>query len=143
MDDLPLNSIADGIVWPALPDAQGAAILAVLFQLEQTQWWSAARLRRAQHRQAEAVLDHVWRTVPFYRDRLKLAGYSPGKPFPAENWARIPPLSRSEVVAAADGLLSSAPPANHGGLSEIFTSGSTGRPVRAVPGDGGPLRRSW
>lgn len=132
MDELPLNSVADGIVWPALPDAQGAAVLAVLFQLEQTQWWSADRLRDAQHRQAGALLDHAWRTVPFYRDRLAQAGYAPGKPFPAEGWSRIPPLTREQVVAAGDGLLSNAPPANHGGLSEIFTSGSTGRPVRAV-----------
>ncbi len=132
MDQLPLTSAPDGIAWPAVPEGPGAAVLGILFQLEQTQWWPAERLREAQHGQLAALLDHAWRTVPWYRERLASAGYEPGIPFPQDNWSRIPILTRGEVVNGGDALLSVMVPASHGGLGEIHTSGSTGRPVRAV-----------
>ncbi len=132
MDELALNSAVDGIEWPAVPEGTSAAILAILFQLEQTQWWSVDRLREAQHLQAVSLLDHVWRTVPWYRDRLAAAGFQPDVALPRDSWSRIPILTRAEVVAAGDELLSVMVPASHGGLGEIHTSGSTGRPVRAV-----------
>ncbi len=130
--ELPYSSAVDGIAWPALPDAQGAGILSILFQLEQTQWWPEARLRVAQHRQCEALLDHAWRTVPFLRSRLEKAGYNHGKSFGIDNWTNLPPLTRADVAEAGDDLLSTALPASHGAAGEIFTSGSTGRPLRAV-----------
>ncbi len=132
MDQLALNSAADGIEWPAVPEGAGAAILAILFQLEHSQWWPPERLREAQHLQLTALLDHTWRTVPWYRDRLADAGFQPDAAFPLDSWSRIPVLTRAEVVAAGDDLLSVMVPAGHGRLAEIHTSGSTGRPVRAV-----------
>ncbi|WP_420346061.1 phenylacetate--CoA ligase family protein [Pelagibius sp.] len=127
----PLPSAHRTIAWPALPGPQAALKAALLQQLEQSQWWSAARLRGEQFRQAGALLDHAYRQVPFYRDRLAQAGFVPGQPLTEEIWARIPVLTRAEVQEAGAGLHSAQIPEAHGEIYELSTSGSTGRPIRA------------
>jgi len=42
------KSSIDGIVWPAVAEPQASALLAILFQLEQSQWWPPAELSRRQ-----------------------------------------------------------------------------------------------
>ena len=43
---LSVASAIDGIAWPGIPGIDGAALLAILFQLEQSQWWPAPALAR-------------------------------------------------------------------------------------------------
>lgn len=136
-DQPPLGIVSamPGIAWPALPGGPGAAILAILFQLQQTQWWPADRIMQAQRRQLAALLDHARAEVPFYAGRLPA-----GLPDPADAeaweaaWRTIPVLTRDEIQAADAGetLLAHHLPPGHGEYREVFTSGSTGRPVRAV-----------
>ncbi|MEE8272768.1 MAG: hypothetical protein V3R98_13720, partial [Alphaproteobacteria bacterium] len=129
---LPFESAIDGIGWPAVPGQRATAMLAILFQLEQSQWWPVDELHRRQMQQLGRLLTHALATVPFYRDRLAGVDFAKdGAPLP-EDWARLPLLRRDEVQAAGDALVSGQVPPSHGGLSEIFTSGSTGKPVRAV-----------
>lgn len=128
-------SAMPGVVWPALPGGPGAALLAILFQLGQTEWWPRARIEHAQRRQLAALLAHARAEVPFYRDRLP-----PALPDPSDGrawedaWRAIPVLTRAEIQAAdsSEAMLAAALPPGHGEYREIFTSGSTGRPVRAV-----------
>ncbi|MFQ5668733.1 MAG: phenylacetate--CoA ligase family protein [Candidatus Binatia bacterium] len=107
-------------------------MLAILFQLEQSQWWTAQRILDRQFRQLGLLLAHARRTVPFYRERLVEIGIAPNGPVSPDGWSRIPLLRRSEIQAAGDDLLSNQLPPSHGGTNEIFTSGSTGKPIRAV-----------
>ncbi len=107
-------------------------MLAILYQLEQSQWWTAERILDRQFRQLGLLLAHAHRTVPFYRDRLAEIGLAPNGPVSPDGWSRIPLLRRSEIQAAGDDLLSNQLPPSHGGTNEIFTSGSTGKPIRAV-----------
>ena len=60
-----LLSARTGIVWPALPSQRGAMLLSLLYQLEETQWWSAERLLEAQLGRLNALLRHAWETVPW------------------------------------------------------------------------------
>ena len=132
---IPKTSI-EGIEWPAVPDGKGAVLLSLLFQLEQSQWWSAERIAERQSHQLGLLLAHAGRTVPFYRDRLGLVGIAPDgpatPPVTPEHWSRIPLLRRTDIQAAGDALLSDALPPSHGRTSEIYTSGSTGKPIRVV-----------
>jgi hypothetical protein len=57
----------EGIVWPAAPVGDAAAVFAILDQLGQSQWWPPALLRRQQRAQLAALVAHASRTVPFYR----------------------------------------------------------------------------
>lgn len=128
-------SAVPGIAWPALPAASGAALLGILFQLEQTQWWPADRLRLAQRRQLAALVAHARDRVPFWRDRLPRAWPDPTDAAAWEAaWQALPILTRAEIQAAdaSEAMLADALPPGHGEYREIFTSGSTGRPVRAV-----------
>ncbi len=132
MTDQRIKSSIDEIQWPAVPDPRASALLAVLFQLEQSQWWSVEKLETAQSAQLQRLLAHARRSVPFYRERLKNAPTAPGSPWDQDRWRTVPILRREDVQTAASSLVSTDLPASHGVLDEIFTSGSTGQPIRAV-----------
>ena len=66
MPDVPRSHVP-GIRWPALLDDEGAKLLAVQHTLQQTQWWSAERLRAHQQMQLCEVVRHAVRSVPHYR----------------------------------------------------------------------------
>ena len=132
MRELPLKSSIVGIHWPAVPDPRGTTLLAILFQLEQSQWWSVERLLDRQLHQLGLLLNHAHRTVPFYRERLRQIGFVPDGPVPLDIWLQIPPLQRSNIQAAGNALLSTELPPSHGQTREIFTSGSTGKPIRTI-----------
>ena len=63
------KSAVRGIAWPAIPDMTGNILLTLLFQLEQSQWWSPERLRDAQFGQANSLLSHAFASVPYYTNR--------------------------------------------------------------------------
>ncbi|MEQ8662865.1 MAG: hypothetical protein RLW62_18790, partial [Gammaproteobacteria bacterium] len=107
----------------------GAALAALLFQLERTQWWPAERLLAAQLAQLERLLAHACASVPWYRARLGAALPAPGT-LTAERYRALPLLTRRDVQDAGSALDSEAVPAACGALGHAETSGSTGEPVR-------------
>jgi len=126
--ELPLQSSRPLISWPAIPSEKGAQLLALLHQLDQSQWWSPDKLRRAQFIQVLNLLHHARKTVPYYKDRLSfLDGVSE---LTESLWKKIPILTRHDLQESEEQLLSTSIPPSHGAVSEIRTSGSTGRPVR-------------
>ena len=127
----PFESPSRSIVWPSLPAAGSAQIVALLHQLNQSQWWPAEVMRDRQLRQAGALVSHAQNTVPFYHERLARAGLVPGRPLTREAWARIPLLRRSDIQEAGEQLYSTGLPREHGETHVVSTSGSTGRPIRA------------
>ncbi len=127
---LPIETMISGIGWPGIPPADAAGVLAMLFQLERSQWWPAEVMRRHQFQQLEWVLDHAYRTVPFYRERLDALGWGPGQPISPEQWLQLPTLGRQEVQQAGQDLESTAVPPDHGETFTSLSSGSTGRPVQ-------------
>jgi phenylacetate-CoA ligase len=118
--------------WPAIPAPFGAGVLAMLFQLDQTQWWPADEIARAQQRQLRVLLEHAYATVPFYRQRFDAAAITPGEACTPEGWPRVPLLARRDVQLASAQLHSTAVPKNHGQTSTTSTGGSTGQPVTVL-----------
>lgn len=123
----PLSALP-GIGWPALPDAEGARVLALQYQFAQSERWSPAQLRAMQFAQIGRLLRHARDTVPFYRDRL--AGLDLDGALDEPAFARIPLLARSDIQDHHDALISCAVPADHGRIRGGQSSGSTGRPIR-------------
>lgn len=115
-----LVSNLPGIHWPAVVGARDAAVLALLFQMESTQWLSAETLRERQQQQLLALLDHARRHCPFYRDRL---------PNDLTRWDEVPLLTRANLQAQADTVRATAYPRAHGKTFDIATGGSTAEPV--------------
>ena len=121
-------SALEGVLWPAVPTPEGARMLAMQFQLAQSECWSPAHLRDAQFRQLALLLRHARDTVPYYRERL--ASLDLSRPLTAEVFSQLPLLRREDVQEQGAALYSSAVPAQHGAVDEGETSGSTGRPIR-------------
>ena len=131
----PLHSTDPTMVWPAQPGPEAIQKLAMLQQLELSQWWSPEELLSQQLRQAAALLDHAHRQLPFYRDQLSEAGFVRGQALTPEIWGRIPTLSRAGLQTAGAELYAPELPPGHGKVYELSTSGSTGRPVKARTSD--------
>jgi len=100
--------------------------VAVVAQLEQTQWWSPEQLRAHQLHQASALLRHARDTTPWYAERL--AGLALD-PLDEEGWQRVPVVGRRTIRTRGHEMLSRALPKAHGAPQEISTSGSTGTPI--------------
>jgi len=126
-----IQSALPGTVWPALPTSGGAAVLALLYQFEQSQWLSFERLRSLQLRQLQALLRHAFATVPYYRN-LGNAIFDAATPLTPERFNRLPVLTRRELQEQFEVLRSDSVPAGHGGIRESQSSGSTGTPVRTL-----------
>ena len=114
-----------GVAWPAISVPQAAAKLALLQQLEHTQWVPPQRLQDLQLRQLELLLRHAAATVPFYRKRWR-GGAT------AQAFVELEPLTGRELQESYAELKSERIPPEHGRTSELRTSGSTGSPKRVL-----------
>lgn len=119
-----------GILWPAIPDSLNATVLALQYQLEQSEWWPAAALKQKQMEQLGPLLTHAYRTVPFYREHYRALGFRPKQLLNEELWQLTPILTRQQVQQAGEQLVSEQLPPAHGTTHDISTSGSTGQTVK-------------
>jgi phenylacetate-CoA ligase len=117
--------------WPALPGDSGARLLALAYQLQQTEWLASDELERLQFEALGRLLQHSRRTVPYYRDHPAYAG-SEDPTLDSQAWARLPILSRAAIQEAGEGLRSTEIPAAHQPVAERTSSGSTGRPLTVL-----------
>lgn len=125
-----LLSAIPGVVWPAVPAAAGATMLATLFQLERSQWWPQSRLWEHQRSQLAQLLRHAVDTCPYYAKFLGEAlARLPGD-FSQAQFSRLPILTRAHVQRHLDDIRSRRVPPQHGQVLADGTSGSTGEPVR-------------
>lgn len=121
-----------GISWPAIPNLRASQLLALQFQLEQSQWLPPEEIERRQIRQLGILLNHAYQAVPFYRERLEGAGLIPGRIKGPGDWRKIPLLKRVDIQSAGKSLLATKAPKEHGAPGYSTTSGSSGAPVTVV-----------
>jgi len=127
----PQSSVRD-ILWPALVAGGGATALALAFQLEQSQWWSAEELLAHQYRQLAALLRHARATVPFYQKRLAETGMTDEQALTPDGWLRIPLLTRQDIRQHQADLTTTHLPSGHGSIHRNKTSGSTGQVLEVL-----------
>jgi len=129
---LDVLSMVPGIAWPAIPNGRASQLLAVQFQLERSQWWPPEELAKWQARQLGMLVEHAYRTVPFYRKRFDDFGVSPGTTEGSQQWANVPLLTRGDIQQAGGDLHCVDGPKQHAPLSTTTTSGSSGQPVTTL-----------
>lgn len=125
------RSAIPGIAWPALPNDSGTIMLALLAQLNESQWWPAGLLKKMQASQLAGLLRHAAGSTDYYSENLPrsvLWTRHPG----AEDWLTVPILDRITVRDRFEALQSRALPQVHGATHVAVTSGSTGKPVRVA-----------
>ena len=125
---IPLSSV-EGTAWPAPVGGMQAVTLAVLQQLEQSQYLPSEELDARQVQQLSVVVRHAASHLAFYRDRFHAAGFDPTGPLTEASWARLPILTRDEVQAAGLALRCEDVPHQHGEITTARTSGSTATPL--------------
>ncbi len=129
----PVHSSVAGLAWPGLASRHGNNLLALLYQLERSQWWSPVQLRRHQFRQLTRLVSHAFNTVPYYREHLRAWGIDGRwKLTPQSFAAGLPIMTRAEVQQGGAAFHSAKLPEAHGKTGDTFTSGSTGRPLKTV-----------
>ena len=93
MKGLPLSLSArsefPGLRFPALVGPAAAPLHSIFLQLERSQWLPAASIEQLQSRQLDALLAHVWATVPWHHPRLHAAGIVPGRPVARDAWQSL------------------------------------------------------
>jgi phenylacetate-CoA ligase len=127
------RSVFGQIAWPAPLSPSASSRMALLFQLEQSQWWSAEALQRAQFEQLRLVVAHAVRTVPHYTRTL--AAFADVDRLTPERWLELPLLTRADLAPGSRALHSTAVPREHGTVHVDKTSGSTGQPVEFLATD--------
>ena len=95
--------------------------------LEQSQWWPAERLRDFQWQELQRLLQIVFDTVPYYRQKYAAAGVSLGDVRTWDDFRKLPTLTRQEVNANRQELCSTS---YRGRLLPEATGGSSGVPTR-------------
>jgi phenylacetate-CoA ligase len=116
-------------VWPAPVGGMQATTLAVLHELEHSQYLPPEELKARQYRQLGFLVAHAAKRMKFWRERFSAAGFDPAAPIDDETWARLPILSRAEAQEAGAALHCSTLPKQHGETTTDKTSGSTGVPL--------------
>jgi phenylacetate-CoA ligase len=76
------------------------------------------------------LVQHAHDTVPFYRDRLACL-FNDGA-IDLSRWNDVPLLTRDDIVAKRDAMLSRNAPPQAGAVHENLTTGTTGRPLRVA-----------
>jgi phenylacetate-CoA ligase len=126
---LNIASGTEGIVWPPVMQGAKATLVALLHQLEDSQWFPGERIFRNQFAQLALLAEHAARHSPNFRARLEAAGLKPADLAAPEGFRRLPPLTRRDIQKAGPALYCTTVPPAHLPLGEIKTSGSTGEPV--------------
>ena len=118
-------SAMPGVAWPAVPAFDQTYALALLFQLERSQWLPGPALQRNAAAQLDALLGFAYDTVPFYRRKW-------GRRPASTDLSGLPLLARTDLQAHSGDLFSHDPPRGHGAMHEVRTSGSVGAPVTVL-----------
>ncbi|MFN9488817.1 MAG: phenylacetate--CoA ligase family protein [Betaproteobacteria bacterium] len=131
MNGLPMvpRSVCEAVVWPAFTDDASAQLLALQYQLEQSQWWPAERIAAMQLAQFQLVYDHARSTVPFWRERY---AQGPARIATMDDLRRLPVTTRREIQQAGEAMYSTAPLQAHGPVVSTRSSGSTGEPLQTL-----------
>jgi phenylacetate-CoA ligase len=96
-------------------------------ELKKSQWLTSADIKKLQEQKLRALVQHAYRHVPYYRDRMKELDLTPSDIESIEDLAKLPLLSKQDV---RDNLYFALLSDNHNKkrIMRISTSGSTGEP---------------
>ena len=126
----PPKSFIPSLQLLAFPTPQNALRLAMLFQLEQSQWWTSAEIRASQFAQLQLVLKHAGAFVPYYQKLWATTQLMIPDVVDEAFFSKLPITRRQNVQVAGDDFVTTHLPNEHGKIEFSTTSGSTGRPIR-------------
>jgi phenylacetate-CoA ligase len=114
-----------GLLFPLHERLKGHSTTARLRALEKSQWWERERIEAYRLENLRAMLDDVYRHVPYYREVFDAAGFVPEDVRSIADLGRLPFLTKALIRKNVDSL--KADDAVH--LKRYNTGGSTGEPL--------------
>lgn len=130
-DPIPLRSSPE-IAWPAVTSPAAAAMLAMQWQIEETQRWTPEQVLEAQFRQIRELLAHAVAQVPYYREALRSSGLKSVADLDPDTFRRWPILRKGDVRRHEASLAAKSVPPRHSPAHYVYTTGSTGEPTRVL-----------
>jgi phenylacetate-CoA ligase len=112
-----VRSVLSNVLWPGSGSANTNVVLAFLYQLQLSQWWSRAELERATLAQLREIVACAARN-PLYRTRFDAAGIVAGDALTAAGWQQLEPLRFADLAAFVRNGPVAVPP-SHGGDAPI------------------------
>ncbi len=106
-------------------------MLAMQFQLEQSQWLCHEELLDKQLAQLRALCGYACQAVPYYRQQFDDAGVRPEQIASLDAWRKLPLLGARRDIQQLGAQLHSGIK-EHGPITTTITSGSSGQPVATL-----------
>jgi phenylacetate-CoA ligase len=98
-----------------------------------TQYYPLERIREEQWPRLVELIDHAYRTTPFWKERLEQSGRTPERVRSWDDFRSIPLLTKGDLRAHREEMISE--PYRRASLHHRKTSGSTGVSVHVVVDD--------
>ena len=123
----PIASLSRSVFFPLLMVYERSGVPRYLKELEQSQNFSADRLRERQLERLRHLVVHAYAHCPFYRKRFDEAGFNPRRVHSLEDLHVLPVLTKRDIQTHLETLRA----ANLGkkDLLPDKTGGSTGNPL--------------
>lgn len=118
-----------GAAWPSLFSSRHASLVALVAQLEKTQFWSAEEIEAAQRKQLTKIARHYETHSTWFRERLAHHGLTVETLGQPGGLQKLPLLYRREAQDHFAVQHVTALPPGHVPTNRANTSGSTGEPV--------------
>lgn len=118
-----------GLDWPPLVEGPAATVLALVRQLEASQWFDAETLRQRQFAQFGLLAPWLTEHSAAFARRLAAAGLDAEALSSPEGLADLPPVER-RWFQQEEGVFCDSVPTGHEPIGENVTSGSTGEFLR-------------
>ena len=95
--------------------------------LEKSQWWPWSKIKALQAEKLPSLLDHAYKTVPFYRQRFEKLGLHPKDVKGVDDLYRLPILTKGDIQKNLTQLVSNR--FQQRKKIENHSGGSTGQPT--------------
>lgn len=116
------------IIAPVFDFATGNDTRKYLKELQKSQWFSPAELRKLQEIKLRLLIRHAYETVPYYHNVFRVRDLKPDDIKSVSDLTKLPVISRAEVREQFENLVSTGYPKGKAILGR--TGGSTGEPIR-------------
>ena len=120
------TKIVSSAIFPIHERLKGHSTVAVLREMEQTQWLSRDRISALQVNRLREFLLEVQKHVPYYRDLFDRINFLPEEITSLADLQRLPLTDKAVIRANTDRLKAD----NSKDLARFNTGGSSGEPLK-------------
>ncbi len=119
------TAVVARLIFPLHERLKGHSTVAMLRQLERSQWWDPARIAALQVERTRELMRHAAARVPYYRELFARLGFAPERLQSLAALQELPFLTKAIIRDNVDRLKAEGAK----GLTRYNTGGSSGEPL--------------